>query len=96
MAPKSRRVLGDVSKTLDATIHVVLKRSAFIPYSTGPRVCVGKNLALNELRTAAAFIVQRFDMEVAPGFDLNSWEMTLQDLFMLRKGALPVVLSARA
>jgi hypothetical protein len=48
-----------------------------------------------ELRTVVSYIVQRFDMKVADGYDLNDWEGRLKDYFILSKGALPVVLTPR-
>lgn len=75
---------------------VVLNTTAFIPFSTGPRSCPGKNLALMELRVVAVSIMQQFDMKVAEGFDLSGWENSLEDYFVINKGALPVNLTARA
>lgn len=50
---------------------------------------------MNEMRVIASFIVQRFDMKVAPGYDLNQWEKELEDFFVLMKGHLPVLLTER-
>lgn len=47
------------------------------------------------MRLVAAYIVQRFDMRVADGFDLDGWEESLEDYFIIKKGALPVVLKER-
>lgn len=75
--------------------EVILNTSAFIPFSSGPRICAGKSLAMNEMRVIASFIVQRFDIKVAPGYDLNQWEKELEDFFILKKGKLPVLLTKR-
>ncbi|CAF9908607.1 MAG: hypothetical protein GOMPHAMPRED_006211 [Gomphillus americanus] len=40
------------------------QKTAFIPFSTGPRACVGRNLAEMELKLIVATIVQNFDLEV--------------------------------
>ncbi|KAL5489838.1 hypothetical protein ACEPAI_4670 [Sanghuangporus weigelae] len=69
--------------------------AAFIPFSTGPANCVGKNLALLEMRMAVATIVQRFDMKFASGYDPCKWEEDLQDFYIYRIGKLPIVLYAR-
>jgi hypothetical protein len=53
-------------------------------------------LAMNEIRVVAASVVQRFDMRVAPGYDLGKWEEGLEDYFLFNKGALPVVITERA
>lgn len=72
---------------------MVTNITAFIPFSTGPRNCPGKNLAMMEMRVVVSYIVQRFDMKVANGYDLNEWEGSLSDYFILTKGELPVVLT---
>ncbi|KAL5511174.1 hypothetical protein ACEPAH_4389 [Sanghuangporus vaninii] len=69
--------------------------SAFIPFATGRANCVGKNLALMEMRIVVATIVQRFDMKFAEGYDPVKWEEELQDFFVMKVGKLPVVLHAR-
>jgi cytochrome P450 len=74
---------------------VILNTAAFIPFSTGTRSCPGKNLAMMEMRIVACHIVQRFDMQLDPGHDLDNWENDLEDLFVFKKGDLPVVLTER-
>ncbi|KAL5532679.1 hypothetical protein ACEPAF_4453 [Sanghuangporus sanghuang] len=56
--------------------------AAYIPFSTGPANCVGKNLALLEMRMAVATIVQRFDMKFASGYDPCKREEDLQDFYI--------------
>ncbi|KAL5529717.1 hypothetical protein ACEPAG_5702 [Sanghuangporus baumii] len=69
--------------------------SAFIPFSAGPANCVGKSLALLEMRMVVATIVQRFEMKFATGYDPRKWEEDLQDFFVMKVGELPVILNAR-
>ncbi|OCB86788.1 cytochrome P450 [Sanghuangporus baumii] len=69
--------------------------AAFIPFSAGRANCVGKSLALMEIRMVVATIVQRFDMEFAEGYDPHKWEEDLQEFFVMKVGKLPVVLRAR-
>ncbi|EJD02376.1 cytochrome P450 [Fomitiporia mediterranea MF3/22] len=70
--------------------------SAYIPFSYGPANCIGKNLAMLEMRMVVATLVQKFDMKLAESYDLRNWEDNLQDYFIFKVGELPVVLNLRS
>ncbi len=74
----------------------VTNQAAFIPFSYGPANCVGKNLAMVEMRMIVALLMQRLDLRLADGFSAEEWESSLLDMFVITKGCLPVVLQARA
>lgn len=95
MAPECRRSVEDPTKALDVDTEVILNTAAFIPFSSGPRGCPGKHLAMNEMRVVASYIVQSFDMKFAPGYDWGRWEKGLEDYFAMKKGKLPVVITER-
>jgi cytochrome P450 len=96
LEPENRRSLEDVTKPLAPTIQVVLNKTAFLPFSAGSRNCVGRNVGMNEMRAVTPSIVQRFDMKVAPGYDLDGWEDSLSDAFsMFKNSPLPVILTER-
>lgn len=71
--------------------------AAFLPFSTGPAICAGKNLALFEMRLVVSYLVCFFNVcgDAAAGYDPARWDGDLQDWFMLRTGRLPVVLTPR-
>ena len=69
--------------------------TAFLPFSAGAASCVGKNLALLELRMVVAALVQKFDIKFAEGYDPRKWHEELQDFMVAKVGKLPVVLKLR-
>ena len=69
--------------------------NAFIPFSFGPSNCVGKNLALLEMRMVICASMQKFEMHFPDGWDRNCWKEGLEDLFVTGMGKLPVTLNLR-
>ena len=73
----------------------ILDLAAFNPFSYGPANCVGKNLALLELRVITCFIVQKFNLKVKEGFRIETWEEGVEDFFVVKRPPLLVVMEAR-
>lgn len=42
-------------------------RGAYMPFGTGPRVCLGQHLATTEMTVIAAMLLQRFELKVPAG-----------------------------
>jgi cytochrome P450 family 628 len=66
-----------------------------INFFTGPYSCVGKQLALMELRYVVAQIVHRYDVALAAGESRKRFENGMRDNFTLSLGPLNMVFSHR-
>jgi len=82
-------------KILNSQEKYIHNTDAFIPFSTGPTSCPGKNLAWMEMRMAVSVIVSRFDLKLDPSYNPQKWYEDLGDYFVMLKGPLPTLLSPR-
>ena len=69
--------------------------NAFMPFSFGPSNCVGKNLAMLEMRFVVCHAFQKLDLRFPDDWNPQQWEVELQDKFIQKLGRLPVIVSAR-
>ncbi|KAH9006681.1 high nitrogen upregulated cytochrome P450 monooxygenase 2 [Lactarius hengduanensis] len=69
--------------------------AAFFPFSYGPTICVGKNLALMEMRMVLCWVLRRFRFSSAPGVSHDEWEGKILDWFIVRQDPLLVNVSLR-
>ncbi|KAF2769213.1 putative P450 monooxygenase [Teratosphaeria nubilosa] len=75
---------------------MVKSRDAFAPFSVGPYGCIGKNLALMELRTLTARLVLAYDVKLAPDEDGHRLLYETLDHFTLSLGDLDLVFTKAA
>ena len=65
-------------------------RFAYVPFSGGPRLCIGNEFALMEAALVLALIVQRYRLVLAPGQQAEpEVRLTLRP-----RGGLPMTLEA--
>ena len=69
--------------------------NAFTPFSLGPYNCVGKNIALAEMKQLLCHLVQKLDVRLADGVDPEAYTRAAQDHFVYVVGKLPVVVQRR-
>ncbi|KAK4222043.1 Tryprostatin B 6-hydroxylase [Podospora fimiseda] len=75
--------------------ELVKNKSVFIPFNTGPYACVGKRLAMLEIRRLVAEILWRYDIKVADGHIREVWLDGKQDVFTTVSCALPIIFTER-
>ncbi|KAK7748731.1 hypothetical protein SLS53_000754 [Cytospora paraplurivora] len=63
-------------------------KRAFQPFSTGPRVCLGVNLAYLEMRLTLAKVLWAYDLE--PETDIDDWNSACENYLLWKKPALQV------
>ncbi|KAJ7097746.1 cytochrome P450 [Mycena belliarum] len=90
------RWLAHDDRDPDSAKKFINNEDAFIPFSMGPANCVGRSLAMLEMRMVVAFVMQGYEMRFADGYDEGRWEAELKDYFVMQKGSLPVVLTRRS
>lgn len=75
----------------------LIKNSAvYSPFSIGPYGCVGKQLALMEIRGVTSRILQKYDISLAPGQTKEAFFIGLVDGFTLACPKLDLIFTPRA
>ncbi|MCJ1464976.1 hypothetical protein MMC07_003591 [Pseudocyphellaria aurata] len=75
--------------------ELIKSKNAYAPFSLGHYSCVGKQLALMELRTVISLLITRFDVAFAPGEDGSTLLNDAKDTFTMRLAALNLVFVER-
>jgi cytochrome P450 len=67
---------------------MVRDKRAFVPFAQGRYNCIGKTLAMSELRFVTALLVQKYDVCFAEGEDGTGLFRDLKDQFTAAPGRL--------
>ncbi|KAI0687961.1 cytochrome P450 [Cerioporus squamosus] len=90
LAPTDPAARGFTKATL---VH---NEAGFLPFSHGPMNCVGKTLAMQEMRMVVCALLQRFVIRAGEGWDRGSFERQYKDYFVATRPEVPVLLEVRA
>ena len=69
-----------------------LPKGAYIPFGGGRRICIGKRFGQLVVKSVATSLLQRFEFELAPGYELQVDKLPT----LSPRGGLPVVLRSRS
>ncbi|KAI1782296.1 cytochrome P450 [Ganoderma leucocontextum] len=69
--------------------------TAFMPFSIGPMNCVGKALAMQEMRTVMCAILQRIKLRPVKGWVLEDYDRGFKDYFVTVRGELAALVEVR-
>lgn len=70
---------------------MIKDKRAFAPFAQGRYSCVGKNLALTELRYITALLVRKYHIEFASGTSRDEIETRMKDQFTAAPGNLSLI-----
>ncbi|CRG88390.1 hypothetical protein PISL3812_05420 [Talaromyces islandicus] len=76
-------------------LEMVKSKKAFSPFSQGRYSCVGKNLAMAELRYVTAILVKKYTVRFAPGQSIEKVEAEMRDQFTAAPGDLKLLFTPR-
>lgn len=76
--------------------EMIRDKSAFAPFGVGRRVCVGKNLALTQIRLVAIILLSRYRVHFAPGETGEAVERDMRDQLTAQPGRYAVVFEPRS
>ena len=74
---------------------LILNKDAWFPFTVGRYSCIGKQLALNELRAVVAKLALEFDFNLAAGETGHDLMEKSRDIFTMSNAKLDVVLQSR-
>ncbi|KAL4246829.1 Cytochrome P450 superfamily protein [Abortiporus biennis] len=69
--------------------------AAFVPFSFGPANCVGKPLAIMEMRMIIAYLMQKVEMSFDESWDPSEYAGNLREEQVLLRGSLKVLAKLR-
>ncbi|EJD00230.1 high nitrogen upregulated cytochrome P450 monooxygenase 2 [Fomitiporia mediterranea MF3/22] len=95
LEPEKPESVSDNHDRLGRQTKFNTNASAFLSFLYGPTSCVGKNLAMLEMRMVIVRMIQRFNMRLAHKLNKNYWDEERKDFYIAHVGRLVVTLERR-
>ncbi|KAI0964040.1 hypothetical protein AcW1_000956 [Taiwanofungus camphoratus] len=86
---------GDETIKLPMGEAFVHNMAAYVPFSFGPANCVGKNVAMQEMRMVVSLLMQELELRFPEGWDPAVYERGLKDHHVYLTPRLPVLIERR-
>ena len=68
-----------------------LQSSSYLPFSSGPRICIGRHFAMMEMMVILCSVLQKYKLRVSSHYK----HKVAINLTMEPKGGLPVIIERR-
>ncbi|KAF7368089.1 Cytochrome P450 [Mycena sanguinolenta] len=72
-----------------------IDRTSFMPFGAGFGSCIGKNLAIQNVKLLVAHLVHNFEVSCASDFDVDTFDQSYKEFGIWQHNALPVTLVER-
>jgi len=72
--------------------RAAMPKGAYVPFGGGSRTCLGMRFGQLEIKTIATLVLQRFALELEPGYELSIRQMPT----ISPRGGLPVIVHERS
>jgi len=70
--------------------ELVKDKRAFIVFGFGAHSCIGRPLAMNEMRTTVARVIQRFEVQLGESYDDRVFRDGWRDYSTVKLGPCPL------
>jgi len=90
------RWLDDADVRKSAAVKLLaFNRDAFVPFSAGYSSCVGKHLALQNIKVLIGYMMHTFDVAMVPQFDEEKYDASYKEYGLWTHDPLHLVFSPR-
>jgi cytochrome P450 len=75
--------------------ELIRDKRAYAPFSFGARLCLGKSMAMAELRLSTAILLKNYDVSFAPDYDEETMWRDMRDQVTCQPGEVSCIFRPR-